>query len=74
MFVGWYKNNSSIQASVSKKILYDNYKAKQSQFVVSQAIILNSKRIEAFDKINDNYIHRILIENTPLTSSISGSA
>ena len=23
MFVGWYKNNSSIQVSVSKKFLYD---------------------------------------------------
>ncbi len=32
----------------------------------------NRKRIEAF--VNDNDIHRILIENTPLTSSISGSA
>ncbi len=50
-------------------------KAKQSQFVVSQAIIPKiASGLRHLININDNDIHRILIENTPLTSSISGSA
>ncbi len=51
------------------------HKAKQSQFVVSQAIIPKiASGLRHLININDNDIHRILIENTPLTSSISGSA
>ena len=47
----------------------------QSQFIVSQAIIPKiASGLRHLININDNNIHRILIENTPLTSSISGSA
>ncbi len=45
------------------------------QFVVSQAIIPKiASGLRHLININDDDIHRILIENTPLTSSISGSA
>ena len=46
-------------------------KAMQSQFVVSQATFPEiSSRMRL---INDNFIHRILIEDTPLISSINGN-